>query len=404
MAKLGYDEYFAKDQKASKSLLKKNNRFVFIAVLVVILGIVSFFSYKYYKDTTQQKPEDINPLKSLFVDDKLSVYRFRLCQWVKLGGAFEIFQKDWFVTGGIPRTILAFDKSNNIRVAPMTEMIYLSCDDDKHSMQLNQGKAFLETFEGKYVVFVPSGSIFMESGKVLIDFDGKGTMKVICFSGKVSVVSTRTDSSAVSLLPGETVTIDKNRKISVINKIDKKEMDNDKWITWNLSFSGKGMRVGQEPPAFAFAAKKEEIQMVFRQTEDRIKFMQEAEKEREKKPEATDKKPENYPKFNKEHRIPLGNKKIKKTPEKTPTIPEDEVKKGTPRERSQPDEEPDKPGSKIIVEKKNDFNYEALEKEEMDRKHKGAYYYTDNEKRRKENPASVPGYKINSEPIGPSEK
>lgn len=407
MAKLGYDEYFAKKSKTSGVFLKKYKRIVFIMVLVAIFGAVSFFSYKYYKDVTGQKTGEINPIKSLFVDDKLSVYRFKLSQWMQLGGSFEIFQKDWFVTGAIPRTILTLSKDNNIRVAPISEMIYLSCEGEKHALQLNQGKAFLETFDGRYVVYSPLGSIFMEAGKALIDFDGKGTMKVACFSGKVSVVSNRIDSSAVSLLPGEKVSIGKDRKISAISKINKKELEKDKWIAWNLAFSGKGMKVGQEPPAFTFAAKKEEVQMVFRQTEDRIKVMQEIEKGAEKNPEPVERKPESYPKFEQgnKNKIPAAErKKAMKTPEKRPSIPEDNIKKGNPGEPGEPAAEPDKPSGKIVVENKNEFNYEAYQKDEMDRKHKGAYYYIDNEKRSKENPVSVPGYKLNSDPIGPSEK
>ncbi len=400
MTKLGYDEYFAKKTKKSLPSFKKNTGILLITLLVVLLGVVTFFSYKYYKDVTRQKTENADPITSLFVDDKLSVYRFGLCQWVKLGGPFEIFQKDWFVTGGIPRTILTLRQDNNIRVAPMSEMIYLSCTDDKYSLQLNQGKVFLEAFDGKYMIYSPMGSIYMESGKVLVDFDGKGVMKVSCFNGKVSVVSTRTDSVAISLSPGEKVFINKDRKISSIGKIDKKELEKDKWVTWNLAFSGKGMKVGQEPPVFNFAAKNEEVQMVFRQTEDRIKVLQELEKDRTEKSEPVEKKAMNYPKFNGGGKV----YQVKKTAKKPPSIPEDNIKKGTPRELEKPDQTPDTSEGKITVENNNDFIYEYYEKEEMDRKHKGAFYYTDNEKRNKENPVSVPGYKINSEPIGPSEQ
>ena len=398
MTKLGYDEYFARKSKAGGPSSGKYKKILFIVILVVILGTASFFSYKYYRNVAQEKTREVNTLKSLFVDDNLSVYRFKLCQWVKLGGAFEIFQKDWFVTGGIPRTILTFSNDNNIRIAPMSEMIYLSYENDEHSLRLNQGKAFLETFDGKYMVYSPIGSIFMEGGKVLIDFDEKGIMKVSCFNGKVSVASTRNDSPAVSLLPGDKVFINKERKISSIGKIDKKELEKDKWTTWNLAFSGKGMKVGQEPPAFKFAAKKDAVQMVFRQTESRIKYMQDIKKEKKSEPEK--KKPENYPKFGGGRKIPTARKKVNKVLEKRPSIPEDNIKKGTPRDI----EEPENSGGKIIVENNNEFNFEGFEKDEMERKHKGAFYYTDNEKRQKENPVSLPGYKINSEPIGPSER
>lgn len=402
MSKLGYNEYFAKKSRVPSSFHEKYGLRIIIVVIIILIGFVSFFSYKYFKNAALQKAEGVNPLSSLFVDDTLSVYRFNHCQWVKLGGDFKIFQKDWFVTGSIPRTVLTFNKDNNIRVAPVSEMIYLSYRDDQHSMQLNQGKAFLETFEGKYMVYSSLGSIFMESGKVLVDFDSKGLLRVACFNGKASVVSTDSDSAAVSLLPGEKVFINKKRKISSISKIDKKDIEMDKWVSWNLSFSGKGMKLGQEPPAFFFATKKDEVQMVFRQTENRIKIFQEV--ARDKKTDAPERKPLNYPKFSGETKIPAGRSKVTTTPEKPPSIPEDDIKRGKAHKTDKPGSKPDDSESKIIIEESDVYNYEEYLKEEMDRKHKGAFYYTDNERRRKENPVSVPGYNINTEPIGPSER
>ena len=400
MPRLGYDEYFARSSDSKSLDLKKIIKPVIIIAIVAIIAFSGNYFYRKYRSNKVQAEEGLHPINSLFVDGQLSVYRFKKSQWEKASEVFKIYRKDWLVTGAIPRTVMKLDGDSNIRISPMSEVVYLSYEDGIYSFQLSQGKIFIEGFEGKYMVSTPLGSIYSQDSKVLVEYQENGKMKVFCFSGKVSVLPVKENSRSILIKAGDKIYIDKKYNISSSSKIEKSKID--KWALWNLSFSGKGMKVGQKPPPYYFVAKKKDIKVVFRHTEKRLEKMRKIQEE--KVESIKDHKPDNYPRFNPDKKRYVTRKKTVKKTSKPPKIGDEDYKKATNKGKIPQNEHEADSRDLIEVENVNTFDYEGLEREEMVRKHKGAFYYLDNTKRQKDNPATVPGLPIGSEPVGPRGK
>jgi len=372
VSKLGYNEYFAQKEPGEKNL-KKSILFI-ISIVLIILAVGAYFTYSSIKTGKEAYFANIKPIRSLFVDGQLSVYRFRQSQWTKTDGSFKIYQKDWFVTGAIPRTIFKFDEASNIRIAPMSEMIYLSYRDDRYLFRLNEGKAFLETFIGKYTIETNVGIVDLEKGKIQVDYSEKGNMRIYCFSGSATVSSLGPGSRETTLGPGQKIFIKQSKLLSSVSEIRKNKLDS--WSKWNLSFSGKGMNFGQSPPTYRYVANRKEVQLVFKHARDRIKQFKKKREEKKRDIPAVKKHRENqpYPKVDIGTKIP----RAKKTHQDALEVPKIDDNKDVPTsdKKSLIKKKLKKDRRKVQVKSINDRKdyYETLEKEEMKRKHKGAFY------------------------------
>jgi len=413
LGKIGYDEYFAKDSKPETKKKRKKRKYrrslVAIPVILAIIALVGFFGYKTIGQLVGLAGKEIKPITSLFIDGRVSIYRSKLGQWQRTKKQFSLNWKDRLVTGGVPRTVMKFEGDNNIRVAPLSDMVYTVFENGMYKIGLEQGKVYLETFNGDYNVRTKLGDMFIKEGKVLVKYDRNGKMVIMCFAGPVQVGSRKKEGGDCTLKAGEKVFIDKNYKLSSKSMFKTNKLD--PWIKWNLSFSGKGKRVGDALPPYHFTATEKDIELVFKNARDDIIQLKGS------KPELPGESDGDYsyhrskPKLGEKSYPKAKKKKYKvkvKMDHSMPKLPssggsDSASSSGSKSSGTTSVHKGKKSGSKKSIEYKHSTGGKSISDEELDRKHKAGYYYLENERRQKYNPAKVPGLDVNAPPIGPAE-
>ncbi|MCD4785401.1 MAG: hypothetical protein K8T10_16400 [Candidatus Eremiobacteraeota bacterium] len=408
--KLGYDEYFARDSvpgaKKKRKKTKYKKSFVVIPVILIIIALIGFFGHKTIGRLAGLAGKQKKPITSLFVDGEVSIYRATPGQWLRTKKQFNLNWKDRLVTAGAPRTVLKFEGDNNIRVAPLSDIAYKIYEKGMYKIKLEQGRVYLETFNDNYCVQTKLGDMFIKQGKVLVKYTRNGKMVIMCFAGPVQIGSRKKGGGDCVLRAGEKVFIDRKYKISSKSMFKTNKLD--PWIKWNLSFSGKGKRVGEELPPYHFAAKEKDIELVFKNAQDDIIHLKGKKSELPEVSEGGGSYPrietklgsKSFPKKNKKNK-----KKFKvrfKIDSSMPRLPSSGGSvtgsgKTTKKQAGTSSGSSDSKGFK------HRSSGESISNEDMDRKHKGAHFHLDNERRQKRNPVKVPGIDVNAPPIGPAE-
>lgn len=412
--KLGYDEYFARDNvllvKKKRKKRKYKRSLIAIPVILALIALLCFFGYKTIGQLIGFAGKQVKPITSLFVDGEVSIFQSKLGQWLRTKKQFNLNRKDRLITAGVPRTVLKFEGDNNIRVAPLSDMVYKTYEKGMYKIKLEQGKVYLETFNGDYCIETGLGDMFVKQGKVLVKYNRNGKMVIMCFAGPIQVASRKKGGGDCVLKAGEKVFIDRKYKISSKSMFKKDKLD--PWLKWNLSFSGKGKRVGEELPPYRFAAKEKDIELVFKKAKDDIIHL------KGKKPELTDKSKNDYSYHKSKPK--LGGKLYPKSKKKKkfkvkanmdysmPKLPSSGGSgaggsSGTGGKKTKKIHS----GASSDSNNSKEFKHSSREKittnEDLDRKHKGGHFYLENERRQKNNPAKVPGLDVNAPPIGPAE-
>ncbi|MCE1247341.1 MAG: FecR family protein [Firmicutes bacterium] len=411
MARVGYSDYFAKDQAYARSRRQPHNNFpIFTLLFLLVSGALIYYFFFIPGNNTTQKANTGNPLVFAFVDNSVGIYRNNPKKMEQAKSGALLYQGDTLDTGETKRTILKFDKDDNIRLSAETQIIYAKFSDDTYQIKLLKGSIWFETYEHKYIVETPSGLVDFSAGRVMISADIPGETTAYCFTGKVNLISRKANKQYLSFSPGEMVKISKDFEVSGVQRFQPDKLD--AWIKWNLSFSGKNLREGSVPPALrietASADLSENDQSIYTpakvkqfSTKDSIKFVKDPSASKEIISDSS--KERNIPKIAPKQKIPTAKSRISENePPKIelPSLPEPSY----PTNNNAPDRIENTPVKNTIASestKQNREEYEkASQKDRKDRFNKGAYYYLDNTQRGE---AKVPGYDLHSDPVGPAQ-
>lgn len=385
MRRLGYDDYMPRARKQRRFSLSASHYFLIVLAIVTI-------TYVYIRD---RKPQLLGiapsntPLTCLFTDGGGEIFRKKLDKRVDAVGNFQFFAEDQLETDKSIRTILQFDGESNIRVGPSTTFTYESGKGQDFNLRVDKGMVFLEAFAGGYTITTPLGIVKIGDGVVLIDYKNKSAMKIYCMKGNASITSRHEKDRTVELLGGQRTLIELNNTLAQPSDFTKYDLDD--WGRWNCSFSAARMKAGEIPPPYIIAAKTKKKRSTG-QAQGSGTYDQTMKEDTQsaspgKKPSVNDPQ---YPRT-----------KIYSSSGK-PVIP----KSGNAYTSNPPSgKKLSPPPAKPVQAKANNSNsrQREIERQEFERKSRGAFYYTDNERRRKKNPGKIPGMSIGSDPIGPAE-
>lgn len=402
MRKLGYEEYLSQDKPR-----RNNFKYIIPVIILVVFSLIGFRYIKKYIPTASLSTGGEMPLTSFYLEEQTSIFRNNLGRWMRLPGPLVLNPGDRMMTGKVGRTIFRFEGNNNIRIGPDTDFIYTGYSNGTYNIALNRGQIWLETFSGKYRVESKTGWADMEKCAALFKAADGQDMKVFCNRGIILVFPRKFPERRVTLLGGQKTVIKPNFNIS--SPSDYKPMALGSWGDWNLSFSPANLKPGDSPPAYKLVISRKIPEIVFEKSNHESNC---SGKKLNRAGNGIDK----WHKEGKQTTRKLPRRKITthiytKNEDPCENPGEDTQKPGVPDENAvsggsnndsptnppvDVKEEPSEKSAEVI-------DHRAIEREYRLKKHKGAFYYLENERRLKANPAGVPGLGIGSEPVGPAE-
>lgn len=398
MRKLGYQDYLA-------GRGEKKNTFPAIFLIVLIsISVLIIGGLLIYQQTRKEAPVDMSggePVQSLYMLGEVKVYNTDTGKWEIQNDLFELKSGNRVLTGSTGFLILGFQKGNDLRIGPNSEVVCQGGSQGSCILSLREGRVFLETTYGQYRIETANGCIRAGKTRAMMEYDTDGNFNIYCFSGILHACSLNGETGEEVLTEGRKITINDKTESLVAEDFNGESLDD--WTKWNLSFTMEDIKLGSIPPMKKLEPVKDRVSLEFKSRPEPVVFKENDKKSNSPKKSEIKKTPIKLPKVEKKVSYPRAMPRVVQKIEYAPKVYEENT---YPTKKSADLFRGGGSAADSLKEgRKNNKEYykNLTEKERIKRFNMGGFYYLSNEQRSDDKQTSVPGYDLDSPPVGPSE-